>query len=84
VLNGLPTAVVSVTPYNLGGLGANQALRGSFVWLNMPALQKEAYVSQAGDLFDDQGNVKKDDTKKFFREYMQAFADFVATIRRGK
>jgi chromate reductase, NAD(P)H dehydrogenase (quinone) len=83
VLNGLPASVVSVTPYNLGGLGANQALRSSFVWLNMPALQKEAYVSQAGDLFDEQGNVKKDDTKKFFREHMQAFAEFIPKIRRA-
>jgi chromate reductase, NAD(P)H dehydrogenase (quinone) len=83
VLDGMPAAVVSVTPYNLGGLGANQALRQSFVWLNMPALQKEAYLSKAGELFDEQGRVKGEDTRKFFREYMEAFAQFIAKIRRA-
>ena len=84
VLNGLPTGVVSVTPYNLGGLGANQALRQSFVWLNMPALQApEAYISKAGELFDENGKLKNEDTRKFLRQYMAAFAEFVGKIRRG-
>jgi chromate reductase len=83
VLDGLPAAVVSVTPYNLGGLAANQTLRQSFVWLNMPALQKEAYISQAGELFDEQGKLKREDTQKFFRQYMEAFAQFIAKIRRA-
>jgi len=83
VLDGLPAGVVSVTPYNLGGLGANQALRQSFVWLNMPALQKpEAYVSKAGELFDENGQLKNEETRKFFRQYMAAFAEFIPKIRR--
>src|SRR5262245_9309235 len=40
--NGKPTAVVSVSPGAIGGFGANHALRQSFVFLNMPALQYEA------------------------------------------
>src|SRR3954463_2415058 len=47
VFDGVPAAVVSVTPYKLGAFGANHALRQTFVFLNMPVLQQpEAYVGR--------------------------------------
>lgn len=80
--DGMPAGVVSVTPYSNGGLGANHALRQTFVYLNMPAMQQpEAYISNAGDLVDAKGVVTNDKTDEILRDYMSAFAKWVGTIR---
>jgi NAD(P)H-dependent FMN reductase/ketosteroid isomerase-like protein len=81
LFDGLPAGVVSVTPYKLGAFGANHALRQTFVYLNMPVMQQpEAYISEAGDLFDAGDGFKREDTRKFFTQYMAAFAQWVETI----
>ena len=76
--NGKPCGVVSVSPGAIGGFGANQHLRQSLVFLNMPALQQpEAYIGGAADLFDAQGNITKDATKEFVQKFLAAFAQWV-------
>lgn len=76
---GKPTAVVSVSPSAIGGFGANHHLRQALVFLNMPAMQQpEAYIGNAGELFDDQDQLKQESTKKFFKEFIDAFAAWVA------
>src|ERR1700749_3585441 len=56
--DGKPAGVVSVTPYKLGAFGANHALRQTFVFLNMFAMQQpEAYIGNAADLFDKKGKL---------------------------
>ncbi|HEV7716579.1 MAG TPA: NAD(P)H-dependent oxidoreductase [Steroidobacteraceae bacterium] len=78
MLDGLPAGVVSVTPYNLGAFGANHALRQTFVFLNMLVMQQpEAYVSKAGELFDDQGELKSKETREFLGKFMAAFSQWV-------
>jgi ketosteroid isomerase-like protein len=78
MLDGRPAAVVSVTPYNLGAFGANHAIRQTFVFLNMPVMQQpEAYVARAGDLFDAKGKLTSDETRKFLRKFMAAFAQWI-------
>lgn len=75
---GLPTAVVSVTPYALGAFGANQALRHTFVFLDMPAMQQpEAYIGKAGELFDAEGRLTSDGASDFFVGFMKAFETWV-------
>ena len=75
--NGKPTAVVSVTPGAIGGLGANLALRISFVFLNMPAMQQpEAYIGGAAKLFDEKGELVET-TREFMRKFLHAFADWI-------
>jgi len=84
VLDGLPAAIVSVTPYTMGAFGANHALRQALVFLNVPVLQQpEAYIGNADALFDKQGNLVKKDARDFFAKFMAAFADWIATIRSG-
>jgi NAD(P)H-dependent FMN reductase/ketosteroid isomerase-like protein len=79
VLDGRPAGVVSVTPYKLGAFGANHAIRQTFVFLNMPVMQQpEAYVSNAGDLFDAQGQLKNDETRDFLTRFMTAFDQWIA------
>jgi chromate reductase len=79
--NGKPAAVMSVSPGAIGGFGANHHLRQSLVFLNMPTMQQpEAYVGQAGTLFDASGNLANDGTRQFFQSFIGAFA---AWIRRN-
>ena len=75
--NGKPAAVVSVSPGAIGAMGANLALRMSFVFLNMPAMpQPEAYVGGAAKLFDDKGELVEA-TREFLGKFLQAFAQWI-------
>jgi chromate reductase, NAD(P)H dehydrogenase (quinone) len=77
--SGKPGAVVSASPGAIGGFGANHHLRQSLVFLNVPAMpQPEAYLGGADKLFDAQGKLANDGTRKFLQEFMQAFAAWVA------
>ncbi len=80
---GKPCAVVSVSPGAIGGFGANQHLRQSFVFLDMPCMQQpEAYIGGAAALFDARGQLNSDATREFARKFMQSFAGWVE--RNGK
>jgi NAD(P)H-dependent FMN reductase/ketosteroid isomerase-like protein len=84
VFDGLPAAVVSVTPYKLGAFGANHALRQTFVFLNMPVLQQpEAYIGGAADLLNEAGQVKDAETDQFLQKFMAAFAEWIGRVRGG-
>lgn len=79
-----PGAVISVSPGAIGGFGANQHLRQSFVFLDIPILQQpEAYIGGAGSLFDAQGNIANEDTKKFLTNFMSTYANWVALNTRA-
>ena len=79
-----PGAVISVTPGGLGAFGANHHLRQSCVFLDIPMMQQpEAYLSGAGDLFDETGALRDEKTTRFLRKFIQAYADWVEKILRG-
>lgn len=70
-----PAAVVSVSPGGIGGFGANHHLRQMLVFLDMPVLQQpEAYIGGGANLFDEQGELKNDDTRAFFKTIIDAFS----------
>ena len=78
--NGKPGAVVSASPGAIGGFGANHHLRQSLVFLNVPAMQQpEAYVGGADKLFDADGKLVNEGARKFLREFMHAFAEWIET-----
>jgi len=80
-LDGKPAGVVSVTPYKLGAFGANHALRQTFAFLNMLVMQQpEAYLSNASELFDDQGQLKAAETREFLANFMKAYQAWVAKL----
>jgi NAD(P)H-dependent FMN reductase/ketosteroid isomerase-like protein len=82
VFKGMPSAIVSVTPYKLGGLAANHALRQAFVFPDLPVMQQpEAYIAGAAELFDDSGTLKEAKTGDFLAAFMVSFARWVETIR---
>jgi chromate reductase len=75
--NGIPCAVVSVSPGAIGGFGANHHLRQSTVFLNMPCMQApEAYVGGVAKKFD--GDQLTDDaTRAFLQTFIDDFAAWV-------
>jgi NAD(P)H-dependent FMN reductase/ketosteroid isomerase-like protein len=84
VFSGLAAGVVSVTPYKLGAFGANHAVRENMVFLDMPMMQQpEAYIANAGDLLDDNGALRNQDSKKLFTAFMSAFAMWIARTSRN-
>lgn len=78
--DGKPGAIVSVSMGNISGFGANHHLRQALVFLNVPTMaQPEAYIGGAGSLFDDEGKLTNDSTKKFLTTFMEAFEKWVDT-----
>lgn len=80
VWNGKPGAVISLSPGAIGGFGANHHLRQSLVFLNVPLLSQEAYVSNAYALLDDNGELINEGTTEFLRAYGQQFSAWIETI----
>jgi chromate reductase, NAD(P)H dehydrogenase (quinone) len=84
VWSGKPAGIVSVSPSPVGGFGSNQHLRQSLVFLNMPAMQQpEAYIGNAGDLFDENGKLSKQVTREFIGKFIEAFAKWVELITKS-
>jgi len=78
VWSGKPGAVVSASPGAAGGFGANHHLRQSLVFLNVPAMpQPEVYLGGADKLFDAEGKLANEGTRKFLQGFMQAYAAWV-------
>lgn len=76
--NGKPAGVISVSPGAIGGFGANHNLRQSLVFLNMPPMQQpEAYIGNCAGLFDAQGKLTNESTRKFLRSFLDAFAAWI-------
>lgn len=79
VFDAKPGAVISVSPGAMGGFGANQHVRQTLVFLNVPTLQQpEAYMSHVDKLFDHDGRIAIDSTREFLERFMQSFADWIA------
>ncbi len=77
-----PAAIVSVSPGAIGGFGANHHLRQSLVFLDMPAMpQPEAYVGGAADLFDVDGGITKESTRRYLHGFLEAFARWIEKTR---
>jgi chromate reductase len=79
--NGKPCAIISATPGAIGGFGANHHLRQMLVFLNMPALQHEAYIGGIDKLLDADGNLTNDQTKAFLQKFLDAFAAWIERNR---
>src|ERR1700751_4979305 len=82
VWNRKPGAVVSSSPGALAAFGANHHLRQALVFRDVPTMQQpEAYISHVDKLFDERDKLGSDGTRKFLQQFMQAFANWVETIR---
>lgn len=78
VWGGKPAGVVSVSMSAIGGFGANHHVRQSMVFLDVYVMQQpEAYIGAAHTLFDENGNLTKEDTRQFLKSYIDALEAWV-------
>jgi len=83
VFKGRPAGVVSVSPGKIGAFGSNQALRQTFVFLDMPVMQQpEAYIGNVAELLDENGAVKNGDTAAFLETFMDALERWIERFAR--
>lgn len=81
-LLGKTAAVISTSIGAIGGFGANHHLRQSLSFLDMAVMaQPEAYVGNAGSLFDDTGELTSDGTREFLMGFGKAFKAFIEKNR---
>jgi chromate reductase len=79
--DGKPAAIVSVSIGFISGFGANHHLRQSLVFINVPTMpQPEAYIGNASELFDDQGNLISESKKKSLKAFAAAFEQWVSVF----
>lgn len=79
---GKPGGVISLTPGALGAMAANHHLRQVLLAVNVAAMPyPEAYIPNAGTLFDETGRLTNAGTRQFLAEFMEAFAAWVARLR---
>lgn len=73
-----PGAVISVSPSAIGGFGANQHLRQTFVFLDIFCMQQpEAYIGNIQNLYNSETNEFSDKTTDFLKNVINSFADWV-------
>ena len=78
VWNGKPALIVSQSPGNLAGFGANHHLRQVLAFLNMPVVQQpEAYVGNVHELLGENGKITNPDTLKFLQSVIDAFVALI-------
>ena len=73
-----PAGVVTASPGQVGGFGANHHLRQSLVFLNMPVLQQpEMYLGGADKFFDADGKLTAEKTRELLGKFLQAYSAWV-------
>ena len=78
VWNGKPAAIISQSPGNLGGFGANHHLRQIITCLNMPVVQQpEAYIGNTAALLDENGEIKNEGTIQFLQLFVDTFVSLI-------
>ena len=80
--DGKPVAVIGCTPYALGAFGAQNHLRQVLMYLNMlPLQQPEFYLGDAGDKFDDRGDLTDEQTREKILELWAAFIQWIDKVK---
>jgi len=83
VWSGKPAAVVSQSYGALGGFGAHHQLRQVLAGVNVATMpHPEAYLSTAGALFDEAGELVNASSKEFLSGFMVAFKAWIEQQRR--
>jgi chromate reductase len=81
--DGKPVAVMSTSTGKLGGARMQYHLRQSFVFLNMhPINRPEFMLAGAANYFDEQGNLKDEDTRNRIRDLLNSLADWTRKMKK--
>ena len=74
---GKPAGVIGISPGSIGTAIAQQHLRNSLAYLDMPTLgQPEIFIQVKEGLFDDSGNIGSD-SRKFLQNWMDRYVAWV-------
>ncbi len=80
-----PCAVVSASLGAVGGFGANHHLRQALVFLDAPCMpQPEVYLSRVDTLFNEEGDLIKEETREFLNKFIQAYEAWVKVNHANK
>jgi chromate reductase len=78
VWKGKPAGVISNSPKNLSGFGANHHLRQSLVFFDMPVVQQpEVYLANVEDLLDVDGKINNESTVQFLQTFVDTFVELI-------
>jgi chromate reductase, NAD(P)H dehydrogenase (quinone) len=81
---GKPAGVLGMSVGLSGTAMAQQHLRNCLAYLDMPTVgQPEVFLQMRDDLFDAQGNVGNDITRKMLQQWLERFAAWVAQHAPG-
>jgi chromate reductase len=76
--DGLPAGVLGASIGSIGSAMAQQHLRNTLAYLNMPTLgQPEVFLHVADGFFDANGDFAKADTRKFVQGWMDKYVAWV-------
>ena len=71
---GKPALVISQSPSNLSGFGANHHLRQVLTFLDVyPMQQPEVYLANSASLLNEKGKINNEGTVKFLQSVVDAF-----------
>jgi chromate reductase len=83
--DGKPVALMGASVGALGTARAQYHLRQVFVFLNMHAVNRpEVMISNAAERFDEQGNLKDENTRKLIRNLLETLVEWTQQLDRGK
>jgi len=75
---GKPAGVIGASIGSIGTAIAQQHLRNSLAYLDVPTLgQPEAFIHVKEGLFDEAGNIGNEDSKKFLQNWMDQYVEWV-------
>jgi chromate reductase, NAD(P)H dehydrogenase (quinone) len=76
-----PTAIIGTSPGAIGTAVGQQHLRSILAFCNAPLMNSpEAYIQFTDGLITDEGEVTKDATAEFLRNYMEEFNGFIGRV----
>lgn len=79
---GKPVAIMGASIGMIGSARAQYHLRQMFVFLDMHAVNMpEVMISNAGDRFDDNGNLTDETSRDLIRQLLQGLVDWTETLR---
>ena len=82
--NGKPAAIMGASIGGTATARAQYHLRQMMVFLNMfPINQPEVMIGNAGEKFDEQGNLTDETTRDFIRQLLQSLVEWTNRIGKG-
>jgi chromate reductase, NAD(P)H dehydrogenase (quinone) len=85
IWNGKIAAVMSMSPGNVGGFGAQHALRQSLMSVNVATMpHPETYLNGADKFFDDAGELVDASIRELVTDFMRAFLVWIQRLSPGR